>query len=115
MICMKCGREVEDNNVFCRSCREIMDKYPVAPGTVVTFPQKKRNAVRKPMPKKEPAPEEQIRRLNKRVRWLAFSLVCVTLALTLSLIAMVGLVQQINGQEDDVGSNYSTMAPEEST
>ena len=35
MQCMKCGMEVPEGQVFCNGCLEVMDKYPVKPGTPV--------------------------------------------------------------------------------
>ena len=55
MYCMRCGRELKEGQVFCKSCRELMDRYPVPP-------------------------EEQIVRLRSTVRWLYLLLVVEVLA-----------------------------------
>lgn len=33
MNCLKCGREIEEGQVFCNDCLVQMAKYPVKPGT----------------------------------------------------------------------------------
>ena len=88
MQCMKCGRDVEAEQVFCEECLAYMEKYPVKPGTVVQLPprtaqspaKKQQTHHRKPAP----APEEQVKSLRKRLR-------AVTLALVLTAAALAGL------------------------
>ena len=48
MQCLKCGRETEGTNVFCKACLEQMSARPVRPGTPVTIyprPEKKPSAL----------------------------------------------------------------------
>ena len=73
MNCMKCGRDIEENQVFCGICLEEMGRYPVKPGIAVQLPHRRDS----PVPKKThirrrqpPTPEEQILRLKKRIRRL---------------------------------------------
>ena len=40
MYCMKCGKEVKENQVFCDACLVIMEKYPVKPGTHIQLPHR---------------------------------------------------------------------------
>jgi hypothetical protein len=35
---MKCGREIDESQVFCTECLDEMERYPVKPGTVVQLP-----------------------------------------------------------------------------
>lgn len=87
MNCMRCGREIGEEQVFCPECLADMEKYPVKPGTAVRLPQ--RSTVqypRKAVPrKKPPTPEETILRLRKFLRffvalWLTTLLVAAALA-----------------------------------
>lgn len=85
MNCIKCGRELETDDVFCPLCLEEMERYPVKPGTAVLLPPKKAE----PLPKKPPrrrslTPEETIRKLRRRTRIL-FGLWIVSLALAIAL------------------------------
>lgn len=80
MYCLKCGREIEGQQVFCNDCLEIMDRYPVKSGTPIQLPKK--NAI--VAPKKQSrrnslSPEDQIRRLRKTVRVLITLLLVVCL------------------------------------
>ena len=86
MNCMKCGREIGEDSVFCQQCLADMDRYPVKPGTAVHIPVRKAPPPRKNVPKKKQiTPEEQNLRLRKVIRfllglWLATLLVAAALA-----------------------------------
>ena len=98
MSCMKCGKEVSEDQVFCPECLAEMERYPVKPGTPVLLPhrapitpqRKRRNAKR---PRK---PEEQVVSLRRAVRLLSVVL-CLVLA-----IAIVYIVLNIRLLGDDV-------------
>ena len=71
MYCMKCGRETEEETVFCRDCLLEMEKYPVDPGTVVLLPRRKESVLIKKVPKRHiPTAEEQVTFLRKCMRFL---------------------------------------------
>lgn len=40
MYCLKCGNETESEQVFCQHCLEIMEQYPVNPGTIARIPNR---------------------------------------------------------------------------
>lgn len=83
MHCMKCGQEIEEDQVFCGDCLAGMEKYPVKPGTAVMLPRVRSvSPVKKAYSKwrQPPTPEEMVVRLKKRVRRLVI-LWLVTLAL----------------------------------
>ncbi len=111
MLCMKCGREIEAEQVFCPDCLAEMEKYPVKPGTVVQLPRRSTQPqYKKPTNHRQfPAVplEEQIKKLKKRVAGL-------TVALVLALAAVAGLCALVVWQyEEDVdkllpGQNYSS-------
>ena len=57
MQCLRCGREIEEGQVFCFLCESIMVKHPVKPNTVVTIPER---AVRaRTAPARKPARTEE--------------------------------------------------------
>lgn len=110
MNCMKCGREIEESQVFCPECLAEMEKYPVKPGTVVQLPHTPSYQItKKPPQRRKAAPplEEQIKVLRKWARMLAIALV-----LAIALLAGVGYmaIQQYIEMENKVlpGQNYST-------
>ena len=88
MQCLKCGRKIQDGQVFCEGCLEVMQNYPVKPGTVVLLPshrekqeEKKKTGKNRPL-----TPVEQnmllraaIRRLRK-VAVILFLLLCTVSA-----------------------------------
>ena len=114
MGCMKCGRDISENQVFCDSCLEVMARYPVKPETAVQLPHRKDPSVPKKAHtrrRQPPTPEEQIRVLKKRVRrWLLLWLVTLILfiaALHPALKYLLGDTIRLPGQ------NYSTFSDTE--
>ena len=117
MQCMKCGRDLEDGDVFCWECRKVMEKYPVKPGTVVQLPHRPEyNPVKKQQPprRKTLPPEEQVQLLKKLSRRLG-----VALILTILIAAVAGYVavtQYIENQSKQaIGQNYSVSSTEAPT
>ena len=109
MNCLKCGRETDEDHVFCESCRETMKKYPVRPGTAVLLPRrdhapavkKSRHRVRS-----VPTPEEQIRRLKRQRTWLS----CLVCAFLLIFAAGTFLLVNLHrGENHRPGQNYSAV------
>ena len=116
MNCMKCGREIEETQVFCAECLTEMEKYPVKPGTVVQLPSRITAApVRKPVRRRpQMPPEEQNKLLKKRV-WILRFLLTLTTAL---LITATGfLIWRMNEEDVDIlpGQNYITEETTEPT
>lgn len=108
MNCMKCGREIGEDQAFCSECLELMAQHPVKPDTVVTLPLHREVPVKKAPPRKKvPTAEEQIARLRRRNRRLTF-LVCLLLAVTLFLgFLSVDALRRLDVQRL-LGQNYST-------
>ena len=110
MNCVKCGREIEQDQVFCWVCLEGMEEYPVKPGTVVHIPKHPEDDEKKAPIKKKPVlqPEEQVRRLKRklvRLRiWLAvLLLICGGLCLAVSRVVVVLDFYRF------LGKNYNTV------
>ena len=66
MNCMKCGRKIPDEQVFCDKCLEQMEAYPVKPGTVVQLPTQTSALPKKPVRRVLPL-EEQNKLLKKYI------------------------------------------------
>lgn len=80
MYCLKCSREIDEHQVYCNGCLEIMDRYPIKPGTLVQLPKRKVYAA----PKKQnwrstPSLEDQLRRLRRIIKFLIIMLLEVSL------------------------------------
>ena len=108
MNCMKCGREIGEDQVFCAKCLEAMDQYPVNPEIVVKLPARTDPPVKKYQPRKKPLTQgEQILRLKQRTQRLTVA-VCLLLALVVFLTFLsIDFFRQLDVQRL-LGQNYST-------
>ena len=71
MFCMKCGREIREDRVFCEECLADMARHPVKPGTPVQLPVRPVQAVAKRSSrKKEVTVETQLSRQRAAIVWL---------------------------------------------
>jgi len=107
MNCMKCGREIEAEQVFCDDCLVQMSQHPVDPDIRVQIPDRREvPAIKKPVKHRGASPEEQITVLKKRLRLLMILLI-------LSWIAAAAMAYPAAKylMEDHFapGQNYSTV------
>ena len=109
MNCMKCGKEITDNGVFCVDCLLEMEKYPVDPGTVVLLPRRRETPILKKQVKRHvPTPEEQIAVLRKRVLILTLLLaVCITAI----ILMFEPTMHYVRDEHFEIGQNYSSVSP----
>lgn len=107
--CLKCGREIEEGQVFCNDCLVQMAKYPVKPGTAVQLPSRGSAAVSKKVHSRrrtKAVPEEQLKALKKRIRILSALLsVCVVLLIVLSVVTL----RYMSANRLLPGQNYSAV------
>ena len=70
MACLKCGRATKD--VFCDECKQIIDQYPVKPGTPVSIPDREAyfEQKRANQPRRKATTEEQNQQLRKLLKIL---------------------------------------------
>ncbi len=110
MNCMKCGLEIENGQVFCESCLENMEKYPVKPGTRILLPNRPApEAIKKqPSRKRPPTAEEKLSRLRKVLKWLTVALV-VSLLLLGFAISMILEATAPEDPQGNIGQNYNTV------
>ena len=88
MHCLRCGRETEDQQVFCQTCLTYMALHPVKSDTPVYLPIRKEKEVPRKQyrfSRKERTAEEMVVILRKRVRFLT----AVSLILFMMLSAAV--------------------------
>ena len=106
MACMKCGRDTQPGQVFCDTCLEIMEWYPVKPGTAVQLPKRQESSVRKVSKRRGPTPEEQIKGLRRQIRFLS-----VLLTILMLLVCLMAIPTYRYLMEEHVlpGQNYSTV------
>ena len=105
MNCMKCGKEIPDGQVFCPECLEDMAKYPVAHDAHVQILRRPARSVEKKV--KEISPQEQIRQLQRVIRWLVAT--AGMLFLIICILALL-LLHHTNAEETrtPTGRNYTT-------
>ena len=107
MQCLRCGREIEEGQVFCFLCESIMGKHPGKPNTVVTIPER---AVRlRTTPSRKPQrPEEDTDQLRRTILQLRLW-ICMLMA---ALMLCVGVLtwQELNRDtEPAIGQNYHSI------
>ena len=110
MNCVKCGREIENDQVFCQFCLEEMERYPVKPGTVVYIPKHPEDELDKKSSSRRKVsltPEQQILQLKKRVLCLRIALAIMMLSCGLLVIAVGRAVTELDFYRF-LGKNYST-------
>ena len=108
MKCTKCGRDTDENAVFCQRCLLDMANHPVKPGTVIQLPQRKPTAPKKSASrKKQLPPEELVIRQKRTIRWLWLALISTVLLLGLSVALLLHLNQEQPSAET-IGQNYMT-------
>ena len=110
MHCVKCGREIEEGQVFCPVCLGNMESYPVKPGTVVLIPRHPEEELeKKAQPRKRIlTQEEQITRLKRKVTGLRIGLVVMLLACGLLCIAVGWAFTELDFYRF-MGKNYNTV------
>ena len=102
MYCMRCGREVERGQVFCKECLAQMEQEPISLRTAVKIPlQPPRNTKHRPPVHLE----EEVKRLdrgNTKLRaWV------IMLAVSTVLLSMALYHKEVVQVVEDLGKNYS--------
>ena len=107
MHCLKCGRETDENQVFCQECLLDMEKHPVDSNEVVLLPQRPAApAAQKPARRRTVTPEERIIYLKRRVRLLTVLLLVVIL---ISSALAYPTVQYFRRYRLRPGQNYTSI------
>ena len=117
MNCMKCGRDVDVNQIFCPDCLAEMEKYPVQPGVVIQLPpQSAEEEGKKQARHFRPTltPDEQLKRLRKKYRNLILALIPTSaMVIFFALLAYEILIHSNGGKL--LGQNYSTVETDETS
>ena len=110
LYCMKCGKEISEKQVFCDSCLEVMERFPVKPDTRILLPNRTVPAAAKKSPaRKKVLPlDERFAKAKKAIQWLSLALVISIIALCLSITL---LADTIGAEKSNhaIGQNYSTV------
>ncbi len=113
MNCMKCGREISNDQVFCEECLLDMKNYPVKPDTPVLLPPRALDPnMKRPTAhhhhRKLRKPEDTISRLRSWVILLGVLTVALALAFAMSVTLVLRLMDQPPPPNEFAGQNYST-------
>lgn len=114
MYCIKCGRELRGEQVFCRECQEEMENYPVKPGTLVHLPVRTSSNEEKPKSSrslKNLPPEIRLRRMRTTIRLLTLALIALFFAFSLTALLTLHLLNQ-RDQQSRIGQNYHVTSEE---
>ena len=114
VYCIKCGRELRGEQVFCRECQEEMENYPVKPGTLVHLPVRMPSGEEKPKSSriaKNLPPEIRLRRMRTTVRLLTLALIALFFAFSLTALLTLHLLNQ-RDQQNRIGQNYHVIFEE---
>ena len=106
MNCMKCGRETENEQVFCQDCLQIMEKYPVRPGTVVLLPRRRETTIKKTVKRHSVSAEELTKILRKRltILWIVLVVFIAAIIMMINPTLHYALDKHV-----EIGQNYSTV------
>lgn len=108
MNCLKCGKSVEGQQVFCDDCLDSMADCPVKPGTLVYLPLRETApAEKKTSRTKKGTPGDRLLQMARAVRWLMVTVAVLSVLLT--LVAGILLHNLTNDFENrNIGRNYTT-------
>lgn len=111
MNCLKCGRDIAEDQLFCESCLEVMARYPVKPNTAVSLPLRDGQvAVKKSQPKRRQAPTAE-EKLQTALRFLRRILILWLITLGLLVASLFPAVKFFLGDSFRLpGQNYSTFS-----
>ena len=112
MFCLRCGKETREGQVFCDDCLNVMEEYPIKPGTVIQLPtrQDKPPARRPARKQRSLPPEEQVPQLRRLIRRLAVAVSVLALLLCVTAAALARTY--FHGNTDrNIGKNYTTTGP----
>ena len=105
MNCMKCGRELEEGQVFCAECLEQMEADPIRISTPVHIPRQPTKGIVTHHPVIHS--EEEVKRLeraNERLRvWV------ILLAMATVLLSMAVSHKDGAAVVEELGKNYSVV------
>ena len=109
MNCVKCGREIPEDQVFCEVCLTEMENYPVKPGTAVHIPARTaEEPPKKPVKRKRiPTAEELLLKTRKKLRRTRIFAVILLLVCGLLSFLMAQAVLELDFQRI-LGQNYRT-------
>lgn len=106
--CLKCGSAVKDKAAFCDQCLQVMEQYPIKPGSVAHLqPRPQRPERKSPELYRETVDKQQLLHAKRSIRWL----IALTLILSALLLTTTGILLQTLESKPEapaIGKNYTT-------
>jgi len=85
VFCLRCGRDTENEQVFCKQCLDTMKENPIKPGTAVQILDREEYFVKKERKTREPVPPEMlVPQLRRTVRILTALILVLAVSLGIS-------------------------------
>lgn len=93
MVCLRCGKTTEENEVFCPECLEVMEQQPVKPDTPIVIPNRETRTPQKRTSQISPSfkKAKKISRLRSVVFWLILLVIILAVGLALALCILFQL------------------------
>ena len=107
MQCLRCGRETEEEHVFCFLCAAVMMKHPVKPNTVVTIPERSVRS-RNPQPRRQQRQEEETEQLQRTIMQLRLW-VCMLMAALMLCVGVLTWQELTREEKPAIGQNYHSI------
>ena len=107
MQCLRCGRETEEDHVFCFLCEAVMMKHPVKANAVVNIPERSVRS-RNVQPRRQQRPEEDTEQLHRTIMQLRLW-VCMLMAALMLCVALLTWQELSRRDEPAIGQNYSSI------
>lgn len=106
--CLKCGKKTTDQAVFCDACLEVMEQYPVKPGTVVHIPRRPPRAESKTIDSfDQSAQTELLSHQRRMIRWLTAMIAGLSILLVITAMLLIHALDQ-EQTLPAIGRNYTT-------
>ena len=116
MHCLRCGKENQNEQVFCDTCLKTMEQRPVKPGITVQIPEKPiYTPERRAVPRHTVSPAEQIAQLRGTLRWMAITIVAlsVVLMITAGMLIYTLTHSSEHPMPGNLGRNYTSVGSEQ--
>ena len=112
MLCMKCGKKTENEQIFCPHCLGVMDQYPVKPDIHIQLPVRAAAAAQKKQSRKRRnlTADEQLVYLRSKIRKQRAAIMLLVLALLLALGVLLLQARKLYTPEPDPVQTYSVPA-----
>ena len=107
MQCLRCGRETEENHVFCFPCEAVMMKHPVKANAVVTIPERSVRS-RNVQPRRQQRPEEDTDQLHRTIMQLRLW-VCMLMAALMLCVGVLTWQELTREEKPSIGQNYHSI------